>query len=126
MYLSRDARERYGAMQQAISDVLGRATGAAPGSTPTDEPLSDVDYDLRPGPLQRAARRAHRRPAVATRCRPRRMAPALGSGAVVAHRQAVHGMGHRARQRLAPQTGHEVACRLTAMRSRVIAAAWRR
>ena len=46
MYLSRDARERYGAMQQAISDVLEARTGAAPGSTPTDEPLSDFDYDL--------------------------------------------------------------------------------
>jgi hypothetical protein len=45
MYLSRDARERYGAMQQAIAEVLEARRRGGTGAR-LDEPLRDADYDL--------------------------------------------------------------------------------
>jgi hypothetical protein len=46
MYLSRDARERYGAMQEAIATVLDARRGPSPGWPLSEEPLSVSDYDL--------------------------------------------------------------------------------
>jgi len=45
MYLSRDARERYGEMQNAISGVLERRTRGGVESVPPEGPLSEADYD---------------------------------------------------------------------------------